>query len=58
MDNKTSAEIKIFDKYIKEMSVRYKKDPISSQKEALEALKRTGVVNRKGKTKEKIISWG
>lgn len=47
------------DKYIKEMNEYIKKISASPQAEteALEALKRTGVVTKQGNLKKKIVSW-
>ncbi len=50
-----TRELKI---YIQELIERESRNPVEVRKEAIEALKRTGVLTEDGKRKEKIVSWG
>lgn len=46
------------EKYVKELkSMRKRNGEAECREEALEALKRTGVVTRNGNTRKKIVSW-
>ena len=43
--------------YIAELKKQQKSSPEKSQKDARDALRRTGVTTEKGVTKDKIVSW-
>lgn len=53
-EDSLSAEMK---KYIQELVVQGEKMPRQAKIEAIEALRRTGVLTEDGKEKEKIVSW-
>lgn len=44
-------------KYIQELMAQGEKRPGQAKKEAIEALRRTGVLTEDGEEKEKIVSW-
>ncbi len=50
-----TSEMKV---YIQELLERESKEPEEVRKEAIEALKRTGVLTKDGKRKDKIVTWG
>lgn len=48
---------KAMKKYVDGEAKRFKNDPDSAKRDALEALQRTGVATKQGNLKKKIVSW-
>ena len=59
METSTEKYIRQFDEFLDNLEKRYSAMPKKeARKEALEGLKRTGVVGKNGKVKKNIVSWG
>lgn len=43
--------------YLKKLQEQAKTSKIQAKKDAIEALKRTGVLDKNGEPKERIVSW-